>query len=256
MKKFGLSVLALALGLVLSACGEKKTTETATETTTAEGENYEDPSIAMENQEKELKKVKITEQQDYAFVEPYLDEDSASAYAVVTNNSDQYVDLSETTVTFKKSDGTVAYVAESHQVDIAPYLLKPGEKAYVSASATLDFDIKEYGEADIKVSPMIAIDEVKSLPIEKDTMKPEEGGVYVNGIVKNNGKDSIDHTLIGAALYDEKGDFVATTFDNVDTPLSPGDSVGFESFTTGLPTEAIQKVKKYEVSASYYNEIQ
>jgi hypothetical protein len=254
VKKFSLFAVGLALCFVLSACGEK-TTGAPTETTTAEGENYDDPSIVTEEQEKELKKVKVTDEKSYSFIEPILEENAASAYAVITNNSEYDVDLSEITVTFKKKDGTVAYVAESGEIDVAPYILKPKQKAYMSVGVTLDIKPEEYGEADIKLAPTIAIDEVETLPTEKGTLEPGENKVYVKGIVKNDSKENVDVFFIGAGLYDAQGEFLATTFLHGDTPLSPKDKVGFESYTPDLPTEIVNKVKEYKVSASYYPEI-
>lgn len=257
MKKFGLSVLALALGFTLTACGEKKTTETATETTTAEGENYDDPSLALEAQEKDFKKVKVTEQKSYSSIDPYTEETDVSAHAIIENKSELPMDLSEVTVTFKKKDGTVAYVAESHEVYMAPYILKPGEKGYVSVDTPLDIDPQELGDTDIKISPTVAIDDVKSLETEKETLNPEENRLSIKGIVKNNLDETVDDgPSIGAALYDAEGNFLATIVDGSDTPLSPGDSVGFDAYTVDLPAEVVQKVDSYKVSAIHYIDIE
>lgn len=252
MKKFSLFVVALLLCFILSACGSSQesatdTTNDSTDTTDTnnQGENYEDP-------EKELKKVKVTEEKSYSFIEPILEENAASSYAVIENNSEYNVDLSEITVTFKKKDGTVAYVAESNEVYVAPYILKPKQKAYMSVGVNLDIDPKDFGGADIKLSPAVSVDDVKTLSTEKETLDPIDNEVYVKGIAKNNTKDNIDVFFIGAGLYDEQGNFLASTFLHADTPLSPGDKVGFESYTPDLPTEVIQKVKTYKVSGSYY----
>ncbi|MBU8852920.1 hypothetical protein C2I27_19350 [Priestia megaterium] len=249
MRKLSFLMLLL-FGTIFSGCSnlELQTSD----------EEYTDEDTSTEEVDTELNenpKLKTTDEVSYATKTEFSKD--VQHYAVIKNTGEVTADLSNVVITYTGKDGSV--IAMDEVPYIAPYILKPNQEAYVMSSAIIDVEPEEFDKAEMTVSAIATGDNMVEMVDTSNTNMTIESeqtaktsDVIVSGKVKNNLKDKTDIILIGGALYDEKDNLVATTFDKVESLLDPNQSVGFESSVQDVPMEALLKVKKHKTNASYY----
>lgn len=198
--------------------------------------------------------LKTEEETSYILYNSDIHHNAISYFAVIKNESGKSLDVSQINISYTDKDGDVIGSNDSSSIHVSPYILKPGQRGYVSAEINVDVAYNKYGSASMTVSPVITSGKVKSLPIDKHWMKTEDNHiVYLNGKTKNTTDKPLECITVGAAIYGNNDEFIGTTFDSKKITLNPGQSISFESISPKISDQDLSKVKRYEVRAYAYS---
>ncbi|MFP3666581.1 FxLYD domain-containing protein [Priestia sp. SIMBA_032] len=254
MRKLLMVLFSTSL-LALSACGGNEISKEEV------NQNVEDDveSVDINTEVNEEPKLKTADEASYAIKTEFTKE--VQYYAVIKNTGKVAADLDDVVITYTGKDGSV--IAMDEVPYVAPYVLKPNQEAYVMSSSPIDVEPEEFDKAEMNISAIATGDNmVESVDTSNTKMSIESdqtektSDATISGKVINTLKDKTDVVLIGGALYDENDKLLATTYDMIDSVLSPNQSVGFESSVQDVPMEVLLKAKKLKVNASYYPEFE
>jgi len=209
-----------------------------------------DSTKKKQNEEKK-QEIKVVEEKSYKY-------DGKFTYsAVIKNESKKTLNVNDLKINYINKKDKVDENNVPASVRVAPYILKPGEKAYVSAEALTDLtNFKNY---DVKMTlPDIRpANDVMKLAVNKNSVKINEDikndeTIDITGTVRNNTKKFAEYTMIGAGMYGKNHEFIGTAFGESEGSLQPGDSSSFDLSSQELPQKELDKVKTFNVSATTY----
>ncbi len=148
-------------------------------------DNMSDSTKEKQNEEKK-QDIKVVEEKSYKY-------DGKFTYSAIIKN--------ESKKTLNINDLKINYINKKDQVDknnieasvrVAPYILKPGERAYISAEALTDLTKLNY---DVKMTlPNVKpANDVLKLEVNKNSVKinkdiQDDETIYAVGTVRNNTK--------------------------------------------------------------------
>ncbi|MBY0201304.1 hypothetical protein ACTHQ0_09035 [Priestia megaterium] len=212
-------------------------------------DNMSDSTKEKQNEEKK-QDIKVVEEKSYKY-------DGKFTYSAIIKN--------ESKKTLNINDLKINYINKKDQVDknnieasvrVAPYILKPGERAYISAEALTDLTKLNY---DVKMTlPNVKpANDVLKLEVNKNSVKinkdiQDDETIYAVGTVRNNTKKFAEYTMIGAGMYGKNHEFIGTAFGESKDSLKPGDSSSFDLSSQEIPQKELDKVKTFSVSATTY----
>lgn len=198
--------------------------------------------------------LKTEEETSYILYNSDIHYNTISYFAVIKNESEKSLDVSEINISYTDKDGNVIGSNDSSSVHVSPYILEPGQRGYVSAETNVDVAYNKYGSVNMTVSPVTTSSKVKSLLIDKHWMKIEDNNiVYLNGTTKNTTDKPLEYITVGTAIYGNNDEFIGTTIDSKKIRLNPGQSISFESTSPKISDQDLSKVKRYEVHAYAYS---
>ncbi len=222
------------------------------------GCNKETDTAQHKKENLKEEKIKIVEEKSYTLVDSITHDHVLSYSAIIKNESDKTLNVNDTTIKYVNKTGKVIdphIIPNDPDVHLAPYILKPGEKGYISAEGIINKEPDTY-DVKVKINPIKPASNVKSLKVKEDVMKQEKENhiLHITGTATNNTKQSIEYILVGAAVYGEHNEFIGTTFQSEEAQLTPGKSISFDSTSSQIPDKELAKVKTYKVVASTYQE--
>lgn len=246
-----LLVGAFASILMLIGCGskiEKSSTEDKIVQQKASVKNVE------KIQDGQRPSLKTEEETSYILYNSDIHHNTISYFAVIKNESEKSLDVSQINISYTDKDGDVIGNNDSSSIHVSPYILESGQRGYVSAETNVDVAYNKYGNVNMKVSPVITSGKVKSLPIDKHWMKTEDNNiVYLGGTTRNTTDKPLKYITVGAAIYGNNDEFIGTTFDSKKIMLNPDQSISFESTSPKISDKDLSKVKRYEVRTYAYS---
>lgn len=253
MRKLLLLFLTIGLSIIITACGGNNFAgETKSETSSDESKANNGGS--EENKEPENKasdpKLELETSTGGAWKDS-IDTVWVHSSAVYVNTGDVPVDIGETQMTFKGTDGSVLGTASS--VYSVPEIVEPGEKAFVTQSTILEgvTDPAEYAETTYN----FGFDKAEDSPnlLEVSGIKGTKGNEYtlykVTGMVKNTTKELQDDIRLSAALYGEDGSLLGILEGSISAGVNPGGEAGFELNYPEIPKDVVDKIAEVEVKA-------
>ena len=169
--------------------------------------------------------------------------------AIFENTGDTAVDIGETQMNFKATDGSI--LGTSTMIYAVPEIVNPGETAVIVESTILDgiTNKDQYAETSYNFN-YDSTDEDPNL-METSTIKGINGeyGYKVTGLVKNPTDVQQEDVRIAAILYDAEGNLLGALSGSVDVGLAPQGEAGFELSYPNLPKEVGAKVAKIDVKS-------
>ncbi|MBM6601930.1 FxLYD domain-containing protein [Priestia megaterium] len=204
--------------------------------------------------EKKKQEIKVVEEKAYKYA------GGLTYSAVIKNESKKTLNVYDLKINYINKRDKLEQNNVPASVRVAPYILKPGEKAYVSAEGAID--ISNFKNYDVKmtVPDVKPANDVMKLVVDKNSVKndkdiqDDETITHITGTVTNSTKKSVQYIMIGAGMYGKNHEFIGTTFDDLQEDLKPGESTSFDSYSAQIPKKELDKVKTYKVSASTYFE--
>ncbi|MEJ9305961.1 FxLYD domain-containing protein [Priestia megaterium] len=222
------------------------------------GCNKETDTAQHKKEKTKDEKIKIVEEKSYTLADSITHNNVLSYSAVIKNESDQTLNVNDTTIKYVNKTGKVLdphIIPSDPDVHLAPYVLKPGEEGYISAEGIINKEPDTYN-VKVKINPIKPASNVQSLKIKGDAMSQEKENhiLHIKGTATNNTKESIEYILVGGALYGKQNEFIGTTFQSEEAQLTPGKSISFDAASSQIPDKELAKVKKYKVVAFTYQE--
>ncbi|PGA17718.1 MULTISPECIES: hypothetical protein [Priestia] len=219
-------------------------------------DNINDSKQKKQNEEKK-QEIKVVEEKSYKY-------DGKFTYtAVIKNESKKTLNINDLKINYVNEKDKVDENNVPTNVHVAPYILKPGEKAYISAEALTD--LTKFKNYDVKMTlPDIKpANDVMKLAVNKNSVKINEDiqghkdieddqVINIVGTVRNNTKKFAEYTMIGAGMYGKNHEFIGTAFGGSEGNLKPGDSRLFDLISPEIPQKELAKVKQFNVSATTY----
>ncbi|MEC1072084.1 hypothetical protein [Priestia megaterium] len=213
-------------------------------------DNTSDSTKKKQNEEKK-QGIKVVEEKSYKY-------DGKFTYsAVIKNESEKTLNINDLKINYINKKDKVDKNNIEASVRVAPYILKPGEKAYISAEALTD--LTKFKNYDVKMTlPNIKpANDVLKLEVNKNSVKINEDiqddeTIYAVGTVRNNTKKFAEYTMIGAGMYGKNHEFIGTAFGESKNSLKPGDSSSFDLSSQEIPQKELDKIKTFSVSATTY----
>ena len=234
--------MSIALSMLLAACGDSKTTISSSDSTKTDKENVE------QVQEESNVLLEIVDSSGTAWMDSIGTVWVHSA-AIFENTGDTAVDIGETQMNFKATDGSI--LGTSTMIYAVPEIVNPGETAVIVESTILDgiTNKDQYAETSYNFSYDVT-DEDPNL-METSTIKGINGeyGYKVTGLVKNPTDVQQEDVRIAAILYDAEGNLLGALSGSVDVGLAPQGEAGFELSYPNLPKEVGAKVAKIDVKS-------
>ncbi|WP_337050727.1 FxLYD domain-containing protein [Priestia megaterium] len=213
-------------------------------------DNTSDSKKKKQNEEKK-QEIKVVEEKSYKY-------DGKFTYtAVIKNESKKTLNINNLKINYVNKKDKVDEGDVPANIQVAPYILKPGEKAYISAQAVTD--LVKFKNYDVKITlPDIKpANDVMKLAVNKKSVKvnkdiEDDETIYIVGTVRNNTKKFAEYTIVGAGMYGENHEFIGTAFGESGDSLKPGDSSSFDISSQQIPRKDLDKVKEFDVSATTY----
>mgnify|MGYP003408196868 FL=1 len=234
--------MSIALSMLLAACGDSKTTISSSDSTKTDKENVE------QVQEESNVLLEIVDSSGTAWMDSIGTVWVHSA-AIFENTGDTAVDIGETQMNFKATDGSI--LGTSTMIYAVPEIVNPGETAVIVESTILDgiTNKDQYAETSYNFN-YDSTDEDPNL-METSTIKGINGeyGYKVTGLVKNPTDVQQEDVRIAAILYDAEGNLLGALSGSVDVGLAPQGEAGFELSYPNLPKEVGAKVAKIDVKS-------
>lgn len=253
MKKLILLLLTIGLITFLAACGgeEDHAGDTNSSDTGSEPEKQENATDEEAEAQSEPK-VEIIKSTGGAWKDS-IDTIWVHSSAIFENKSDVPVEIGETQMNFKDTDGGI--IGTSSMIYSVPSVVGPGEQAYITETTTLDgiTDAAQYGETTYNFSfdvtedvpNSLEVSGVKGIPATDEYSAPYK----VTGVVTNTTEELQDDIRISAALLAEDESLLGVLSGSVDVGVNPGSEAGFELSYPEVPKEIKDEVETIEVKA-------
>ena len=234
--------MSIALSMLLAACGDSKTTISSSDSTKTDKENVE------QVQEESNVLLEIVDSSGTAWMDSIGTVWVHSA-AIFENTGDTAVDIGETQMNFKATDGSI--LGTSTMIYAVPEIVNPGETAVIVESTILDgiTNKDQYAETSYNFN-YDSTDEDPNL-METSTIKGINGeyGYKVTGLVKNPTDVQQEDVRIAAILYDAEGNLLGALSGSMDVGLAPQGEAGFELGYPELPEGVGAKVATIDVKS-------
>ncbi len=232
--------MSIALSMLLSACGDNKTTISSSDSAKNDEQNVE------QVQEESNALLEIVDSSGTAWVDSIGTVWVHSA-AIFENTGDTAVDIGETQMNFKSTDGSI--LGTSTMIYAVPEIVNPGETAVIVESTILDgiTNKNQYAETSYNFNYDVTDEDPNLMEISAIKGINGEYGYKVTGLVKNPTDVQQEDVRIAAILYDAEGNLLGALSGSVDVGLAPQGEAGFELSYPDLPEEVGAKVAKIDV---------
>ena len=234
--------MSIALSMLLGACGDNKTTISSSDSAKNDEQNVE------QVQEESNALLEIVDSSGTAWVDSIGTVWVHSA-AIFENTGDTAVDIGETQMNFKSTDGSI--LGTSTMIYAVPEIVNPGETAVIVESTILDgiTNKNQYAETSYNFNYDVTDEDPNLMEISAIKGINGEYGYKVTGLVKNPTDVQQEDVRIAAILYDAEGNLLGALSGSVDVGLAPQGEAGFELSYPNLPEEVGAKVAKIDVKS-------
>lgn len=170
----------------------------------------------------------------------------------VTNTSEEYLKVNQSSIKLKNKDGNSYYYDTFFGW---PNIIKPGETTYYNQA----IEIEEGADTEFEIEPNLNMEiydgEVCFLDAsDVKISNTGDGKIRVSGKIINTTDQVLTRIYISVLLYDENNRLIANPSDHIVSQLSPGNTIGFSVQTIySFPELTAEKVDHFDVDIFSYN---
>lgn len=243
--------MTLSVVLVLSACGDDETlgpvakNEDDTDKTNTEivdKDNDEDAEIDSS--------LLVASEKVYLWKDESTDIEWMSYYAMIMNDGDVTIDVRNASVTYYDDEDDSVIAVSTQGIDIHPYILDPGEVAYVNVyEPAKDIDLNTKVSTELGIDPIPSDEKIHWLNVESVNGKITGTGLKITGKMTNDGPKKTSEINVVSGVYDENDELLGILTGGSEVRLDPNKSSGFELFNPPFPNDIAELATQYEAAA-------